>query len=121
MYVNCPCCGAFGDGKASFGDGKAELARIEAQIRLCGQWYLRDGKLGAVGAGDGQSHGEDSDAVVGDGVRLTRRDVEAALTLLNLAGRNFGMEDIHAGLALLDLKGGTDTTLEDYLLAISQQ
>lgn len=112
MYVNCTRCGA------SFGDGKAELVRIEAQIQLFGQRF-RNGKLGAVEAGSGQSHGGDSDAVVGDG--LTRKDVEAALTLLNLAGKKFSMEDVRAGLALLDLRGGTDTTLEDYLLAISRQ
>ena len=123
MFVNCACCGA------SFGDGKAELARLEVQIQSCGQRLLfQKAGLEAVGVGncdDGEAEGFNTDAtrfegVAGDGVKLTREDAEAALTLLNLAGKNFSMEDIDAGLALLDLQVGTDMTLEDSLLTISR-
>ena len=124
MFVNCVCCGA------SSGDGKAELARIEAQIQSCGQRLLfQKAGLDAVGVGncdDGEAQGFNTDAtrsdgVAGKGVKPTREDVEAALTLLNLAGKNFSMEDIDAGLALLDLQADTDMTLEDYLLMSSRQ
>ena len=80
---------------ATFADGKAELARVKSQIQSCSE------RLDAVGT-------------------PKREDVEAALLLLNLAGKKFGKEDIDAGLALLDLQAGTDTTLEEYLLTISR-
>lgn len=97
MHVNCTCCGG------TFGDGKSELAKIEEQIQLCRQW-LRD--VIAVKS-------------VGVGGKFTQEDLDAALTLLSIAGKDISMEDIHAGLALLDLQAGTDTTLEEYLLTIS--
>ena len=94
MYVNCNECGA------SFGDGRVELTRVEKQI----QSLMVENRLAA-----------------NDVVQLTREDVEGALALLHLTGKIFAMEDIEAGLALLDLQAGTDTTLEDYLLVISRQ
>lgn len=97
MHVNCACCGA------SFGDGKGEMAGIEKQMQLCGQASIEAAR-NAVEAG-----------------KLTREDVEAALILLNLDGKFFEMEDVVAGLALLDLKAGTATTLEEYLLGISHR
>ena len=125
MFVNCTECGA------SFGDGRAELAKVEKQIQSCRRKLLSlKATLGAsaVEAGSGKIRGSVSERVmVEDGfagddvVQLTREDVGAALALLDLGGKSFGMEDVEAGLALLDLQAGTDTTLEDYLLAISRQ
>ena len=67
---------------------------------------------------DVEVQGSDPDGFDRDDVSLTREDVEAALTLLNLAGREFEMEDVECGLALLDLRAGTDTTVEEYLMTI---
>ena len=124
MYVNCTECGA------SFGDGRVELAGLKKQIQSFEREVLSlkaTVDSPAVEAGSGEVQGSASDLVmVEDGfagddvVQLTREDVEGALALLGLGGKIFGMEDIEAGLALSDLQAGTDTTLEDYLLAISR-
>ena len=44
----------------------------------------------------------------------------SALTLLSLSGKKVGMDYVCAGLALSDLRRGTDMTLEGYLLTMEQ-
>ena len=57
----------------------------------------------------------------GDRFSLTRGDVEAALTLLSLSGKEVGMDYVYAGLAVLDLRRATVMTLENYLLTMEQR